>query len=133
MPMELLARDEQSSTWAATGELDLFSAPELRAVLADEIERGRGVILDLSRLTFFESTGAGVLISASKRATSRGVRFALRRNASPPVMALLGEPGLDERFEWVPAGGEDDEGPAGVREPRRPPPSGGGTSARAEG
>ena len=75
--------------WAVAGEMDLFGAPELKSIVEPE----RDVILDLSRVTFLDSTGVGLLLASTKRARARGHRFALRT--------------------------------AGVREPRRPHPSGG--------
>ena len=106
--------------WAVAGEMDLFGAPELKSIVEPE----RDVILDLSRVTFLDSTGVGLLLASTKRARARGHRFALRTNASEPVMQILDITGVRERLDWVSAGG-DDEGAAGVREPRRLYPSGG--------
>ncbi len=56
-----------------SGELDLHAAPPLRAALlkATEGEKSR-VLLDLSEVTFLDSTGVGVLVEALKRARARG-------------------------------------------------------------
>jgi len=106
--------------WAVAGEMDLLGAPELKPIVEPE----RDVILDLSRVTFIDSTGVGLLLAATNRARARGHRFALRTNASETVMQLLEVTGTRDVLNWVSAGG-DDEGAAGVREPRRPYPSGG--------
>ena len=52
------------------GELDLHSAPQLRAELTRAIESSAPprVIVDLSGVTFLDSTGVGVLVGALKRA-----------------------------------------------------------------
>lgn len=52
------------------GELDLHSAPQLRAETARAIESQSSprIIVDLSGVTFLDSTGVGVLVGALKRA-----------------------------------------------------------------
>jgi len=50
------------------GEVDLFTAPEFRARIAAPIEAGcTRVIVDLSEVTFIDSSSLGVLIDAHKR------------------------------------------------------------------
>ncbi len=50
---------------AVRGEIDLFTAPELKKTLADAIENGAArVVVDLSETTFLDSTALGVLIGA---------------------------------------------------------------------
>jgi anti-sigma B factor antagonist len=55
------------------GEIDLHSAPQLRAALlkAGEGEAPR-LVVDLSEVTFIDSTGIGVLVGALKRARESG-------------------------------------------------------------
>lgn len=55
------------------GEIDLHSAPQLRAALlkSTEGERPR-VVIDLSDVVFVDSTGIGVLVGALKRARENG-------------------------------------------------------------
>jgi anti-sigma B factor antagonist len=124
--------DGDEGLWAITGEVDIVAAPQLQPVLREELDSGRDVVLDLSQVTFLDSTGLGVLLGATKRASARGLRFALCTNASEPVMQMVEVTGTREIFEWA-FGGGDDGGAAGVREPRRPYPSGGSTSAEADG
>ena len=128
MEVERFASHDGLDVWGIAGDVDLWAAPELHALVADKAETERGLVLDLSRVTFIDSTGIGVLLAAQERALGRSLRFALRTNASEPVMRFLGVTGASERFEWISAGGED-EGSAGVREPRRPRPSGGSAAA----
>jgi len=60
------------------GEIDLFSAPELKQVLAEAIEAGRiRIVVDLTATTFLDSTALGVLIGAVKRLRSRGGAMAI--------------------------------------------------------
>lgn len=58
---------------AVVGEVDLSTAPELKAALGDVIGSGaRGVLVDLSGATFIDSTTLGVLMGAVKRLRPAG-------------------------------------------------------------
>jgi anti-sigma B factor antagonist len=53
---------------AVTGEVDLYVAPELKQQLLDLLERGgKQVIVDLTDVTFIDSTTLGVLIGIVRR------------------------------------------------------------------
>lgn len=55
------------------GEIDLHSAPQLRAELLKAVEAAAPkVVIDLSDVTFIDSTGIGVLVGALKRAREKG-------------------------------------------------------------
>lgn len=50
------------------GEIDIYSAPQFKEVLVNGIEGGaRRVIVDLTGVTFIDSTALGVLVSGAKR------------------------------------------------------------------
>jgi anti-sigma B factor antagonist len=58
---------------AVRGELDLFTAPDLKQRLMDAIEGGaRGVVVDLGEATAVDSTTLGVLLAAMKRLRLHG-------------------------------------------------------------
>lgn len=62
------------------GELDLFTAPQLRTFLRETLEhRGRSLILDCSEMGFMDSSGLAVLVDIQKRALRAGgcVRLAM--------------------------------------------------------
>jgi anti-sigma B factor antagonist len=46
------------------GEIDLDRAPELRTLLLDCITRGRDVLIDLSRVSYIDSSGIASLVEA---------------------------------------------------------------------
>jgi anti-sigma B factor antagonist len=50
----------------AEGELDLSSVPELRGPLFDRVEGGVRVVLDLSKVSFIDSSGIAVLVQAHR-------------------------------------------------------------------
>ena len=60
------------------GELDLSSAPHLTDALDPRIERGGRIVLDVSDLTFMDSTGLQVLIRSALSLGDRG-SIVLRR------------------------------------------------------
>ena len=50
------------------GEVDLYTAPELKQQLLDAIARGgREIVVDFTRTTFIDSTTLGVLVGGVKR------------------------------------------------------------------
>ncbi len=71
------ALDGRITVVTAAGELDLSSAPELKWALAGALdEEGRQVVLDLSSVTFLDSTALGVLVGVQRR-LSRGTHLAI--------------------------------------------------------
>jgi len=87
---------------AARGEIDLFTAPELKKVLTDAIEDGGlRLVLDLSDVTFLDSTALGVLIGAVKRLRSRGGALALV-NTDTSIAKTFQITGLDQIFTILP-------------------------------
>ncbi len=80
------------------GEVDMYTAPELRERLAAAIEEGDGpLMVDLSGTTFVDSTALGVLVEASKRLSKRGGRLALVSD-DPNVGKVFEITGLDRLF-----------------------------------
>ena len=62
---------------APSGEIDALTAPQLGRKLLAIAEEGNDVVVDLSRVTFMDSTGIGVLLNAVRRLTSRRAELAL--------------------------------------------------------
>ena len=84
------------------GEIDLFTAPELKQVLIEAIEDGRSrVVVDLSDVSFLDSTALGVLIGAVKRLHSRDGALAIV-NVDANIAKTFEITGLDKIFTIVP-------------------------------
>ena len=83
-------------TLAVSGEVDHEHWERFRdAILESARPRGtRAVVLDLSRVVFFDSGGIRAVINARKALQERGVAMHLD-GASPPVQRLFDMSGLD--------------------------------------
>ena len=69
--MEMLSI-EQTTSIRLSGELDMSSAPELDRVLGAAVEHGGAVLVDLSELTFMDSTGINAFLRAAVSLRGRG-------------------------------------------------------------
>lgn len=80
------------------GEVDIRSAPELRARLAEVLDDGADrVVLDLLGVPFLDSTGLSVMVAAHKRLTPRGNALGVVCTAAP-VLRVLTVTGLARVF-----------------------------------
>ena len=80
---------------AVRGELDLYTAPDLRSLLLGAINDGRSaVVLDLRETTFLDSTALGVIIAAMKALRIRSGRLVLV-NDRTSITKTLAITGLD--------------------------------------
>jgi anti-sigma B factor antagonist len=79
-----------------TGEVDLYTAPRFKDDLVALIEDDAvDVVIDLSGVTFIDSTALGVIISGVKRLHERDGRLRIVA-ASRPVVRILDITGLDK-------------------------------------
>jgi anti-sigma B factor antagonist len=63
---------EQGRSIRLAGELDMSTAAQLDEVLGTAVEHGGAVTIDLSDLTFMDSTGIGVFLRAAVSLRGRG-------------------------------------------------------------
>jgi len=95
------ALDEHTSVLNVEGELDLAAAPSLKWALADVTQAGATqLVVDLSRVTFIDSTALGVLVGAH-RSLSAGARLAIACR-HPDVLNIFELTGLDATFDIFP-------------------------------
>lgn len=64
---------------AVCGDVDIATAPTLRARLTEAVERYPAVVVDLADVPFMDSTGLGVLVAAYNRAKASGQRLVVAR------------------------------------------------------
>ena len=65
-------RDGTALTLAVEGRMDTMTAPELEAVLKDELECVEALTFDFSGLDYISSAGLRVLLFAQKRMNAQG-------------------------------------------------------------
>lgn len=94
-------RDGDVHTIALAGEMDLANAAEVeRELVRAESTNATQIVIDLSALTFLDSTGIRLLITAHARSTDDGTRLLLIR---PParVFRVLCIAGVDELLPFA--------------------------------
>ncbi len=75
------------------GELDLAARSELRAALADLVDGGADVTVDLSAVTFIDSTALAVLVHVHQEVAASGARLIVA-DPSPVVVRIMHLAGL---------------------------------------
>jgi anti-sigma B factor antagonist len=95
------ALDDDRHVVAVRGEIDLFTAPELKQKLTDAIEGGKSrIVVDLTETSFLDSTALGVLIGAVKRLRSRDGALVIV-NVDQNIAKTFEITGLDQIFTIV--------------------------------
>ena len=85
-----------------TGEVDLYTAPDLKVTIYEVLDSGANdIILDMTGLEFMDSAGLGVLVGTLKRVRSAGGSLYLvcDRDNLLKVFSLTG---LDKVFSICP-------------------------------
>ena len=70
------------------GEVDLESSPAAREVLLKCLENTGKVIVDLSEVTYIDSSGVASLVEALQAAKKNGSQFALAASSEPTRRVL---------------------------------------------
>jgi anti-sigma B factor antagonist len=84
------------------GELDLATHPEIETLILQRLETEPSIVIDLSGLTFMDSSGLRTLIQVKKAADALRRPFALVRGPSP-VHKVFEITGLLDYFTFVDA------------------------------
>ena len=95
-----LARRDAGVVVVASGEIDLWSAPEVREAL-DAREETKRVVLDLRGVTFMDSSGLGLIVSEMQRAREQGFRFGVAVGMRSDAHRILELSGLANVLELV--------------------------------
>jgi anti-sigma B factor antagonist len=94
-------RREAGVVVVASGEIDLWSAPEVRAAMVANEARERRVVLDLREVTFMDSSGLGLIVEQQQRARRHGFRFAVAVDGGSDAQRILEMSGLTKVLEFV--------------------------------
>ena len=79
------------------GEIDLDRAPEARRLLLDCVKRSKDVLVDLSAVTYIDSSGIASLVEALQWAKRRGTDLCLIA-VSPEALRVFELARLDKVF-----------------------------------
>jgi anti-sigma B factor antagonist len=89
-----LSRRDDTVWLALGGELDVFTAPRLRAILEDaDLASSDALVFDMRGLTFVDSSGLAVILAAHERASKAG--------GEPVRMVIDGAPAVEGLFETI--------------------------------
>jgi len=89
MNMEIsIAQQPGLSVVAISGDVDLSTSPKVREALLDCIGIGKGVIVDLSAVSYIDSSGVASLVEAFQNAKSKAQGFALAAVSDTPMRVL---------------------------------------------
>lgn len=99
-----IVNDAPLTVFRVTGELDVATAPALRALLDTASEHARRVVVDMEHVGFIDSTGISVLLAAARRAKDANGEFVVR-NPTPvarrvfEILALDGQLPIEHESE----------------------------------
>ncbi len=84
------------------GEIDMSHSPGVHQTLVEVLEnRPTRLIIDLTEVTYMDSSGVGILVDALRRVRVSGAKLALVAVA-PRVLSVLQITKLDQFFEMYP-------------------------------
>lgn len=84
-----VSRHDGIDVVTARGDLDLTTAVKLRHVLFDRVLCSQPVVVvDLSAVSFLDSTGIGTLVAGRRWTHARGARFVLVCDEGPALKVL---------------------------------------------
>lgn len=101
-PMLQISTDdgETGTSLIVSGELDIASAPTLqRAIEERDLAGGRPLLIDLSNLSFMDSTGLRALVVARQHAADNGYELVLRQGPRQ-VQRVFELSGTLDRFRF---------------------------------
>lgn len=100
--MELALETRSQGTWTVVrvaGELDMHTSPQIREeVLTRATDGDRRIALDLTEVSFMDSSSLGVLVMCLKRLREQGGRLVLVGVQGSPMKVLV-LTGLDRVFD----------------------------------
>jgi len=82
---------------ALGGEADVVTAPEIKEALSEIAGRSSTVVVDMSQLTFIDSTALGVLVVAGRRLAESDGELRLA-GLQPHIRKVFDITGLDTAF-----------------------------------
>jgi anti-sigma B factor antagonist len=96
--MEYQVREEQGSLVVSLeGDVDLEHSPKAREILLDCAAKKQSIFVDLSAVTYIDSSGVASLVEAYQTCRQQGTKFALVA-VNPSALRVLELARLDKIF-----------------------------------
>jgi anti-sigma B factor antagonist len=93
--IDLERTDSGIAILSISGEHDLNTAPQLRQRLEEQMDAGTGVVVDLTKASFVDSSILGVILEGARRSADSGIGFAVAQaNGAQAVSRVLEVTGL---------------------------------------
>jgi anti-sigma B factor antagonist len=86
---------------AVSGDLDMAAAPAFERALSEIVTRNGPTILDLTEVTFMDSTAIRAMLAVRRQADLKPGRFAVVCEAGGEIERTLQYMGLDSTFSIV--------------------------------
>ena len=115
-PLEFSLREtEEGDAVRVTlqGELDVMVAGQVGEVIRRHLAAGRPQIIDLTEVTFIDSTGLAAIVKSAPTDTERAL-MTLQRSRHHQANRLFALTGTDRLFRFASDGDGDGHGPGGV-------------------
>ena len=101
--LESITAGADSAVLRVSGEIDVYTAPQLREHVIKLIANGtRHIVADLSDVEFLDSTGLGALVGSLKRLREQDGSLALVATASN-ILTVFRVTGLNRVFAFHPS------------------------------
>ncbi len=83
-----------------SGDVDLEKSPEARKVLLDCVNKGSDVLVDMSAVSYIDSSGVASLVEALQASRKNNIEFSLT-NVSEPALKVFKLARLEKVFNIV--------------------------------
>jgi anti-sigma B factor antagonist len=90
---------------AVSGELDMAATPAFERALLEAVADSEPTILDLTEVTFMDSTAIGAMLAVRRQTELKPGRFAIVCAPDSEIERTLQYMGLDAAFSIVPSRG----------------------------
>ena len=98
MSLEInVTENNESILIAVSGEIDLYTSPELRSAILKSLKSKNDLSLDLANVAYMDSSGVATLVEAMQSSAKNGSSFVLV-SPSNAVMKVLQLARLDSVF-----------------------------------
>lgn len=96
--MTTSTRDDRYCVISLEGEIDLYYSPSARKQILTTLEKGQNILVDLSAVSYIDSSGIATLVEGHQLAKSSHLNFALV-GVSSAAMKVLQLARLDKVFK----------------------------------